>query len=168
MACRLFGANPLSELILAYCYVDHWGQITVKFQLTSKHFSLKKIHLKMCRKWWPFCLGLNILIRCSEAHQLCLDVYCALLYRGYVISSDDISVPFQWGCGRNEPVTQQNRTHCEPCALWLRRTSYSPCFIYDLNSSTVSISLLDPHKETSCTYVAYIWTKIVKNITMTS
>ena len=24
-------------------------------------FSLKKIHLKMSGKWWPFCLGLNVL-----------------------------------------------------------------------------------------------------------
>ena len=33
MACRLFGAKPLPEPMLAYCQLDHWEQISVKFEL---------------------------------------------------------------------------------------------------------------------------------------
>ena len=32
MACRLFGAKPLPEPILAYCQIDSWEQISVKFE----------------------------------------------------------------------------------------------------------------------------------------
>ena len=32
MACRLFGAKPSSELMLAYCWLDTWEQILVKFE----------------------------------------------------------------------------------------------------------------------------------------
>ena len=31
MACRLFGAKPLPAPILAYCQLDSWEQISVKF-----------------------------------------------------------------------------------------------------------------------------------------
>ena len=31
MACRLFGVKPLPEPILAYCQLDCWQQISVKF-----------------------------------------------------------------------------------------------------------------------------------------
>ena len=31
MACRLFGAKPLPELMLAYCQLDHKEEISVKF-----------------------------------------------------------------------------------------------------------------------------------------
>ena len=32
MACPLFGAKPLHELMLAYCQLDSWEQISVKFE----------------------------------------------------------------------------------------------------------------------------------------
>ena len=38
MACRLFGAKPLSEPMLAYCQLDSWEQISVKFEWESCHF----------------------------------------------------------------------------------------------------------------------------------
>ena len=31
MACCLFGAKPLSKLILGYCQLDPWDQISLKF-----------------------------------------------------------------------------------------------------------------------------------------
>ena len=45
MACCLFGAKPLPELMLAFCQLDSWEQISVKFK--SKPFSFKKRDLKM-------------------------------------------------------------------------------------------------------------------------
>ena len=45
MACRLFGAKPLSEPMLLYCQLD---PISVKFFLKVKKFSFTEIHLKMC------------------------------------------------------------------------------------------------------------------------
>ena len=35
MACRLFGAKPLPELMLVYCQLDSWEQISVKFESDS-------------------------------------------------------------------------------------------------------------------------------------
>ena len=32
MACRLFGAKPLPEPMLAYCQLDSWKHISVKFE----------------------------------------------------------------------------------------------------------------------------------------
>ena len=54
MACHLFEAKPLSELMLKYCQLD-----------TDEHNSMKlylkfKRHLKISSaKWQSFCLGLN-------------------------------------------------------------------------------------------------------------
>ena len=35
MACRLFGAKPLPEPMMAYCQLDSWEQISVKFERNS-------------------------------------------------------------------------------------------------------------------------------------
>ena len=43
MACRLIGAKPLPEPMLAYCQLDTWEQIGIRML----PFSFKKIHLKM-------------------------------------------------------------------------------------------------------------------------
>ena len=45
MACRLFGAKPLPEPVLAYCQLDSWEQTSVKFK--SESFSFQKMHLKL-------------------------------------------------------------------------------------------------------------------------
>ena len=37
MACRLFGAKPLPEPVLAYCQLDSCEQISVKFESESYH-----------------------------------------------------------------------------------------------------------------------------------
>ena len=38
MACRLFGAKPLSKPLLGYCQLQHKEQISVKFNQNSKLF----------------------------------------------------------------------------------------------------------------------------------
>ena len=38
MACRLFGAKPLPEPMLAYCQLDSWEHISAKFELEYYHF----------------------------------------------------------------------------------------------------------------------------------
>ena len=38
MACRLFGAKPLREQLLAYCQLDSWEQISLKFESEFYHF----------------------------------------------------------------------------------------------------------------------------------
>ena len=41
MACRLFGAKPLPEPLLAYCQVDPVEHILLKFHLKSNVFMLE-------------------------------------------------------------------------------------------------------------------------------
>ena len=56
MACRLFGAKPLTEPMLVYCQLVSWEQISVKFEFEFYHFHTRKCIWK-CRlpKWRPFC-----------------------------------------------------------------------------------------------------------------
>ena len=42
MACRLFGAKPLSQPTLGYCQVDSWEHISVKFEYEFYHFHSRK------------------------------------------------------------------------------------------------------------------------------
>ena len=73
MVCCLDGAKPLSETMLAYYKYDPKEHIQMKYQSNVKHFYLR-ICIWECRlpKWWPLCLGLNVLrIMCiMEATQL--------------------------------------------------------------------------------------------------
>ena len=50
MASRLFGAQPLSEPMLAHCQLHHEEHIPVKFYLKFKSFHLMKCTW-MCRLW---------------------------------------------------------------------------------------------------------------------
>ena len=58
IACRLFGAKPLPEPMLAYCQLESWEQISVKFESEFYHFHLRKCIWK-CRlpERRPFCPG---------------------------------------------------------------------------------------------------------------
>ena len=58
MACGLFGAKPLPEPMLAYCQLDSWKQISVKFESGFYYFHSRKLIWK-CRlpEWRPFCPG---------------------------------------------------------------------------------------------------------------
>ena len=75
MACQLVGTKPLSEPMLGYCYIVI-GPLRTSFSeiLIQMHtFSFKKSHFKMLSgKWWPFCLGLNVLKKPQDVIiQLC-------------------------------------------------------------------------------------------------
>ena len=58
MAWRLVGAKPLPEPMLAYCQLDSWEQISVKFEPELWHFHSRKC-IWNCRmpKRQPFCPG---------------------------------------------------------------------------------------------------------------
>ena len=58
MACRLFGAKPLPEPMLAYCQLDPQEQTSVKLESKYETFHLWKFTWK-CRllNWRPFCPG---------------------------------------------------------------------------------------------------------------
>ena len=58
MACRLFGAKPLSEPMLAYCQLDIWEQISLKSSLKFIYFHSRKCDSKCCLpNWQLFCPG---------------------------------------------------------------------------------------------------------------
>ena len=61
MACRLFGAKPLSESMLSCCQIDTKEHVSVKFYLRFKSFHSGKCAWRS-GKWWPCYLGLNELI----------------------------------------------------------------------------------------------------------
>ena len=55
MACRLYGAKPLSSQMLCYCQLDPKEQTSV---IKVQHFSFTKMYLKISSaKWRPFCPG---------------------------------------------------------------------------------------------------------------
>ena len=58
MDCHLIETKPLPEPMLAYCQLNSWKQISVKFKMESYHFHSRKFIWK-CRlpKWLPFCPG---------------------------------------------------------------------------------------------------------------
>ena len=56
MACHLFGAKPFPEPMLAYCQLDSWEQISLKFESEFYHFHSRKcIWNSGLSKWQPFC-----------------------------------------------------------------------------------------------------------------
>ena len=57
MACRLFGAKPLPQPMLAFCQSDSWEQISQKFESEFCHFQSRKCIWKCLPQWRPFCPG---------------------------------------------------------------------------------------------------------------
>ena len=58
MSCRLFGAKPLPEPMMAYCQPDSWEQISVKFKSEFCHFHSRKCIWKYrLPNWRPFFQG---------------------------------------------------------------------------------------------------------------
>ena len=68
MACRLFGAMPLSEPVLEYCQMGtNFSEIVIRIQT----FSFKKTYMKISSaKWCLFCFGLNVLIQIYISNTL--------------------------------------------------------------------------------------------------
>ena len=57
MACRLFGAKPLSKPLLGYCQLDPKEQIQWSFNQNTKLFIHENASEISSAKWWPFCPG---------------------------------------------------------------------------------------------------------------
>ena len=75
MACRLLGAKPLSEPMLAYCYLDHWEQNPMKTQWKCNNFQTikwtsKNFSRPQCVKWYPLCLSGGAVYDSSQPDQL--------------------------------------------------------------------------------------------------
>ena len=72
MACRLFGAKPLPEPMLAYCQLDSWEQISVKFESEFYRFDSRKC-IWTCRlpRWQPFCPGWDELTHWILVTDMC-------------------------------------------------------------------------------------------------
>ena len=70
MACRLFGTKPLPESMLAYCQLDSWEQISVKFEFEFYRFHSRKC-IWNCRlpRWRPFCPGRWVKIFKRSIHK---------------------------------------------------------------------------------------------------
>ena len=63
IASCLFGAEPISEPVLAYCKSNHWEQISVTFDWEIQQYSYTKIHLNLSSaEWREFCLGVKCVI----------------------------------------------------------------------------------------------------------
>ena len=76
MACRLFGAKPLFESVLANCQFDSWEQISVKFKSKFCNFHSRKWTWK-CRlpRWRPFCPGGDeFIVFCVSVKHSCINL----------------------------------------------------------------------------------------------
>ena len=60
MACRRFGAKPLSPLMMAYHWSDHWEHIAVKFESKLNDFQTRQ-SIRTSSKCRPFCLCFSML-----------------------------------------------------------------------------------------------------------
>ena len=98
MACRLFGAKPLPEPMLAHRQLDSWEPISVKFESKFYHFHSRKF-IQKCRlpKRRPFCPGGDELVVLPH-DVLVLDHY---LFRNCFVAcsarSDYLNQCLFWG-----------------------------------------------------------------------
>ena len=101
MACRLFGAKPLSKPMLA-CQLDSREHISVIYESEFYHFHSRKFNLK-CRlpKWRPFLPGGDKLTQEGEIVRY-IHHWSVCLHRPWQVSST------------NSPV------HCEKVGIWMQ------------------------------------------------
>ena len=55
IACRRFGAKPLSKSVLLYCPLDPKERNFIEIWIEIHILSFTNLHLKTSVKWWPFC-----------------------------------------------------------------------------------------------------------------
>ena len=61
LACRLYGAKPLPEPMLAYCQLDSWEQISVKFESEFYYFIQENaFEIVVCHNCGHFVLGRGV------------------------------------------------------------------------------------------------------------
>ena len=70
MACRLFGAKPLPEPMLAYCQLGLLGTNLSEIRIGIPSFSFKKMHLKLSAKRGPSIVGDELRLRKLTRHGL--------------------------------------------------------------------------------------------------
>ena len=79
MACRLFGAKPLSEPMLPYYQLDPKEHISVKFHLKFKSFHSRKCTWQCCLPNSGHLVSLSMFytgnLRHSQAHQFWLLIF---------------------------------------------------------------------------------------------
>ena len=68
-------------------------------------FSFKKIHLKMSSgKWWPFCLGLNVLTHWGQVIHIYVDKLGHYLNQCWFVVNWHIGNKLQWNPNRNSKI----------------------------------------------------------------
>ena len=78
------GLSPFWPM-LTYCHLDSWEQTSVKFEFELYNFHSRRCAWKRCvPKWWPFCLGLNVLML-FDFRLMFDDIVCW----GYVLIAGD-------------------------------------------------------------------------------
>ena len=87
MACRLFGAKPLSEPMQAYCQVEPKEHISVKYYSKFKGFHSRKCTQKCrLRNGGHFVSGLNVLSFLFQRLCCCMwQELCSCLAFGFVL-----------------------------------------------------------------------------------
>ena len=95
MACRLLGAKPLPEPMLAYCLLSSLGTNFNEILIEIQPFSFKKMRLKMSSAKWPFILsrgggGMSWVRHCP------LLVCCAVFDVWYYTTCDKVMIA-DWG-----------------------------------------------------------------------
>ena len=112
MNCRLFGAKPLSEPIIASCQLDSWEHISVKFESEFIHFHSRKYKWKCVQKWRHFVLGRWV--KNTTYVSMDSNISLAASRRHYVIRTnvDSIHQHLHTASGQSELVYQ-------PAYKWL-------------------------------------------------
>ena len=120
MACRLFGAKPLPEPMLAYCQLDSREQISVKFGSEFFHFHSRKFIWK-CRlpKTPPFCPKWNDLMPLTIQRQR--RAYRRLVYNWTRIYSVCL-YSLQWRHNYHDSVSNHQPHGCLLNRLFGRRS----------------------------------------------
>ena len=74
MACCLLAAKSLPEPMLAYCLLDSWEQISVKFESELHHFHWRRCIWKCCLpEWRPFCPRVDELMHWDWMTHICIN-----------------------------------------------------------------------------------------------
>ena len=122
---------PCHNMMLAYCQLEVWGQLSIIFELKFYIF-FQKMHLKMSSaKWQPLCLGLDAHGACFIELLLLLRFehfwrhkYTSALYIIHLIfncwnylSMKTTTSLFQYDCTHNT-LTQKNATMNTLMTTW--------------------------------------------------
>ena len=100
MTCLLFGAKPLPGPMLAYCQLESWELISVKFESEFCHFHSRKCLWKCCPpKWCPFCpSGDEVRIIFNSLHHFNIKEWYKMQTLSYIFKNNsECENVTQWG-----------------------------------------------------------------------